>query len=79
LPFIDDEKISCVPSGDHEGALFVPLYRGNATGFPESSEYMQICGPVTPDAYAKHVNAIRDESGAQRGVSEIDRRDVSGC
>ena len=67
------------PSGDQDGALFVPLYRGNAIGLPESSECMQICGPVTPAAYAKHVNAIRDESGDHRGVSAIDRSEVTAC
>src|SRR5271154_78236 len=78
LPCMDDEKISCEPSGDHAGELFVPLKRGNEITFPESIEYMQICGPVTLPNFAKHVNAIREASGDQRGVRAMECREVKG-
>ena len=44
---------------------------------PVSIEYMQICALVRPAEGAKHVKAMREASGDQRGVSAIDLREVS--
>src|SRR5438034_11784426 len=46
LPCIEDEKIICVPSGDHAGVILVPRKRGKETSLPVSIEYMQICALV---------------------------------
>ena len=66
-----------MPSGDHAGVILVPRKRGKETSFPVSSEYMQICALVRPADGAKHVKAMREASGDQRGVSEIDLSVVS--
>ncbi len=78
FPSIDDENIICEPSGDQAGALLEPRKRGNDSTLPASIEYMQICGLTTPLPEAKQVNAMREASGDQRGVSEMVRREVSG-
>ncbi len=69
----------CVPSGDHAGVILVPRKRGKETSLPVSSEYIQICALVTPAEGAKQVKAMREASGDQRGVREMDFRDVSWC
>ena len=74
---MEDEKMICVPSGDQAGVMLVPRKRGKETSFPVSIEYMQICALVRPLDGAKHVKAMREASGDQRGVSEIDFREVS--
>jgi len=74
---MEDEKMICVPSGDHAGVILVPRKRGKETTFPVSMEYMQICALVRPPDGAKQVKAIREASGDQRGVREIDFREVS--
>src|SRR2546430_1542539 len=77
LPCMEDEKIICEPSGDHAGVIFVPRKRGKETSLPVSREYMQICALVSPLDGAKQVKAMREASGDQRGVSEMDFREVS--
>src|SRR3984957_7894011 len=79
LPSIDDSNMSFEPSGDQAGELFVPLNRGKVMTLLASTEYMQIWGPTRPWYGAKQVNAMRERSGDQRGVSEIVLSDVSGC
>ena len=75
-----EEKTILDPSGLQEGALLVPLNRGKLTTLPASTEYMQISGLTGPfPPLEKHVKAMREMSGDQRGVSEIDRSEVSGC
>src|SRR5579863_5971901 len=78
-PVIEEEKMICVPSGDQVGVAFVPRKRAKETGFPVSKEYMQICALTTPLKGAKQVKAMRDASGDQRGVSEMEPRCVSWC
>ena len=41
-------------------------------------EYMQICALVTRIMGLKQVKAMREASGDQRGVSAMERREVSG-
>src|SRR5258708_29206986 len=77
FPCIEDEKMICVPSGDHAGVILVPRKRGKETSLLVSSEYMQICALVRPPDGAKQVNAMREASGDQRGVSEIDFSEMS--
>src|SRR6267154_1320076 len=80
FPSMDEENMICVPSGDHAGALLEPRNRGKDTTLLASTEYMQICGLTTPLApAAKQVKAMREASGDHLGVSEIVRREVSGC
>ncbi len=76
---MEEEKTSCAPSGDQAGALLVPLKRGKERSLPASTLYMQICGPVTLRYWAKQVKAMREASGDQRGVREMEWRLVSGC
>src|SRR5260370_29840804 len=74
---MEEEKMICVPSGDHAGVMLVPRKRGKDTSLPVSIEYMQICALVRPAEGAKQVKAIREASGDQRGVSAMDLREVS--
>src|SRR6266849_6958090 len=77
LPCIEEEKIICEPSGDHAGVMLVPRKRGKDTSLPVSSENMQIWALVRPAEGAKQVKAMREPSGDQRGVREMDFREVS--
>ena len=45
---MEEENMSCVPSGDQAGALLVPRKRGKEITLPASIEYMQICAFTTP-------------------------------
>ncbi len=74
---MEDEKMICAPSGDHEGVMLVPWNLGKDTSLPVSRENMQICAVVRPAEGAKQVNAMREASGDQRGVREIDFKEVS--
>src|SRR5258708_20209934 len=77
FPCIEDEKMICVPSGDHAGVILVPRKRGKETRLPVSIEYMQIWALVRPAAGAKQVNAMREASRHQRGVSALSFTHVS--
>src|SRR5260370_7731723 len=79
FPCIEDEKMICVPSGDHAGVILVPRKRGKETSLPVSSEYIQICALVTPAEGAKPVKPMREASGDQRGVREINFSVVRSC
>src|SRR5437879_13792872 len=72
LPCIEEEKIICVPSGDHAGVILVQRKRGNETRLPVSIEYMQIGALVRPPEGAKHGKSMREAWGDQLGVREID-------
>ncbi len=67
----------CEPSGDHAGVILVPRKGGKETSLPVSIENMQICALVRPFEGRKQVKAIREASGDQRGVRDIDFKVVS--
>ena len=67
------------PSGDQVGEELVPLKRPKETSLPASKEYMQICALTMLLAGAKQVKAMREASGDQRGVREMEPRCVSWC
>ncbi|GAC1628223.1 MAG: hypothetical protein NVS9B13_25800 [Candidatus Acidiferrum sp.] len=69
---MEEEKISWEPSGDHEGELLVPRKRGKDMTLPVSMEYMQIWALTTLFMGSKQVKAMREASGDQRGVREME-------
>ena len=71
---MEEEKIICEPSGDQEGVVLVPRKWAKETSLSVSREYMQICALVTRFMGWKQVKAMREASGDQRGVSEMERR-----
>src|SRR5690242_939575 len=65
-PSMEEENMTCEPSGDHAGALLEPRKRAKEIVLLASRENMQICGLTTPPAPGiKQVKAMRVASGDQ--------------